>query len=91
MGDVELLLNGDGAKMGRELLNVLDNNECTPLWLAARTGNGKMVKVLLDAGADPSIKNKDGLSPEEAAVKFKKQNVLDAFENDRRIEILEDN
>jgi ankyrin repeat protein len=88
---VEFLLNGDGAKMGRELLNVLDNNGCTPLWLAARTGNGKMVTVLLDAGADPSIKNKDGLSPEEAAVKFKKQNVLDAFENDRRIEILEDN
>jgi len=89
---VEFLLNdGDGLKMGRELLNVLDTNGCTPLWLAARTGNGKMVKVLLDAGADPSIKNKDDLSPEEAAVQFKKQSVIDAFEDFRRIEILEEN
>lgn len=58
-------------------LNEVDNNECTPLWLAARTGNLSMVKLLVDAGADVSLKNIDGMTPLDVAIKFKKEKVVE--------------
>ena len=58
-------------------LNEVDNNECTPLWLAARTGNLSMVKLLVDAGADASMKNIDGMTPLDVAIKFKKEKVVE--------------
>ena len=74
---VDYLLNGtDSYKL---VLNCVDDNECTPLWLAARTGNLKMVKVLVDAGADKSRADKDGLSPQDVASKFKKDKVEEYF------------
>ena len=63
------------------LINEVDENGCTPLWLAARTGDLAMVKLLIDAGADATIKNSEGLSPEEVAVKFKKEKVEQYFAN----------
>ncbi len=59
------------------LLNNVDINECTPLWLAARTGNLSMVKLLVDARADASIKNKDGMTPLDVARKFGKETVVE--------------
>lgn len=65
---------------GIDLLNVPDEaGGCTPLWLAARTGNAKMVRLLLDAGADRTIPNREELTPEQAADKYKKQAVMDLF------------
>lgn len=61
------------------LINEVDENGCTPLWLAARTGDLAMLKLLLDAGADATINNNEGLSPEEVAVKFKKEKVIHYF------------
>jgi ankyrin repeat protein len=61
------------------LINEVDENGCTPLWLAARTGDLAMVKLLIDAGADTTINNNEGLSPEEVAVKFKKEKVEQYF------------
>ncbi len=61
------------------LINEVDENGCTPLWLAARTGDLAMVKQLIDAGADATIKNSEGLSAEEVAVKFKKEKVEQYF------------
>ena len=88
---VEYLLKDEhGSNMGRMLLNEVDEQHCTPLWLAARTGNGKMVKILLEAGADPSIENEEGLTPEAVGEKFGKESVKKAFEDFRRIEILEE-
>ena len=37
-------------------------NRTTPLMMAARYGNSKTVKLLLEEGADPRIRNKQGLS-----------------------------
>ena len=71
-----LLSNSDAAK---DLIDAKDLNGCTPLWLAARTGNLKMVKRLLEAGADSSITDIDGLSPQAAATKFKKNDVSEFF------------
>ena len=75
---VEALLSIDD--FGKQLLNDQDEaGGCTPLWLAARTGNAKMVRLLLDAGADATIKNSDGLTPEEAAIKYDKKKVMEIF------------
>lgn len=74
---VTALLN---IEFGKELVNVQDEaGGCTPLWLAARTGNAKMVRLLLDAGADAAIKNNDGLTAEDAAVKYEKKTVMEIF------------
>lgn len=73
---VEYLLSNQTSA---ELINEVDENGCTPLWLAARTGDLAMVELLIDAGADATIKNSEGLSPEEVAVKFKKEKVEQYF------------
>ena len=75
---VEKLLELD---FGKDLLNVRDGTGgSTPLWLAARTGNKKMVELLLQYGANQNITNKDELSPFEAAVKYEKRQVIEVFE-----------
>uniref|UniRef100_A0A7S3VFA4 Uncharacterized protein n=1 Tax=Chaetoceros debilis TaxID=122233 RepID=A0A7S3VFA4_9STRA len=75
--------NGAGTTDGKLMdldLNGQDENGCTALWLAARTGNLKMVELLINAGGvDESIENKDGLSPQAAAIKYGKQQVIDFF------------
>ena len=72
---VEKLLHHD---FGKRLLNAKDDaGGCTPLWLAARTGNRKMVNILLQSGADLTIANNDGLTPLKAAEKYSKQDVID--------------
>lgn len=68
---------------GQDLLNSSSDDTkgrgCTPLWLASRTGSHKIVKILLEAGADPDTPNVDGITPIEAAEKYKKQEVLDVL------------
>ena len=61
------------------LIDTKDSNGCTPLWLACRTGNLSMVKVLIDAGADTTVANNEGLTPQEVASKFKKDKVVEYF------------
>ena len=66
---------------GKALIDVPDDSGgSTPLWLAARTGNKKMVELLLKYGANQTIRNKDGLTPYEAASKYDKQQVIEVFE-----------
>lgn len=63
-----------------ELLEKPNTNGCTPLWLAARSGRPEVVEILLKAGADPTIQNKDNISPVDAATKFKREQVSELFE-----------
>lgn len=63
------------------LIDEKDSAGCTALWLAARTGNLKMVQLLIDAGADESITDHEGLSPQDVAVKFNKDAVNKYFRN----------
>ena len=60
-------------------MNTVDLTGCTPLWLAARTGNLSMVELLMDAGADATIKNDENLTPQDVAVKFKKEKVAEYY------------
>jgi ankyrin repeat protein len=53
-----------------------NTNGCTPLWLAARSGRPDVVEMLLQAGADPTAANKEGLSPLDVAVKYKREPIL---------------
>lgn len=52
---VKLLLEQQGIE-----LNTIDVDNFTPLMWAARKGNSEIVDLLLKAGADSSIKNKNG-------------------------------
>jgi ankyrin repeat protein len=74
---VEYLLSN--SSIATTLINEKDENGCTPLWLASRTGDLAMVQLLIDAGADATLKNNEGLSPEEVATKFKKEKVQQYF------------
>lgn len=74
---VEFLLNKTDAST--LLIDMKDGNGCTPLWLACRTGNLSMVKVLIDAGADTKVANNEGLTPQDVASKFKKDKVVEYF------------
>lgn len=74
---IQYLLAMDGAD---EFLNAQDSNGCTPLWLAARTGNVNVVRMLVEAGADATIQNHDGLCPNQVAEKYNKQKVLEYFQ-----------
>mmetsp|Transcript_18918 Transcript_18918/g.28542 ORF Transcript_18918/g.28542 Transcript_18918/m.28542 type:complete len:340 (+) Transcript_18918:89-1108(+) len=60
-----------------KLLELSNKNGCTPLWLAARSGRQDVAAILLEAGADPTIKNNDGLSPLDVATKYERQEIFD--------------
>jgi hypothetical protein len=45
------------------VVNVKDNNECTPLHWAAFLNNYEAVKILLAAGADKNAQDKEGKTP----------------------------
>lgn len=52
-------------------LNVKTGSGNTPLHYAALNGNNKIIKILLDAGADPKVKNDQGQTAYyEAASRF---------------------
>ena len=69
------------TEAGRAMLNVQDDGvgRFTPLWLAARTGNVSMIRLLRDAGASEDILNSDGLTPLQAAEKYGKEKAVDEF------------
>lgn len=74
---VEFLLKQDQAKT--YLLNQKDLNGSTPAWLAARTGNLSILELLMDAGSDATITDNEGLSPQDVAIKYKKEKVIEYF------------
>jgi uncharacterized protein len=49
-------------KQPRVQLDALNADDCTPLMLAARRDNSKLVKLLLEAGADTRVMNRKGAS-----------------------------
>uniref|UniRef100_A0AC35GCF3 Uncharacterized protein n=1 Tax=Panagrolaimus sp. PS1159 TaxID=55785 RepID=A0AC35GCF3_9BILA len=50
--------------------NVTQTNGQTPLHIAAKSGNSKMIKLLLYEGADPRLKSDNGETPLHVSAKF---------------------
>lgn len=49
----------------------------TPLHLAASKGNGQIVKLLIAKGADINIKDREGATPLNAAVRLKQNDIAE--------------
>ena len=54
-------------------------NNTTPLMMAARGGKILTVKLLLDSGADATLKNDVGMSAIDFAKKFNHQDIVDGL------------
>jgi palmitoyltransferase len=57
--------------------NVVGHDGCTPLHLAASTGNRKCIQGLLEAGADVRAKDENLRTAEEMASEFGKRDIWD--------------
>jgi hypothetical protein len=62
-------------------LRQVDFDGNTPLHIAAMLGSREMVEALLDAGADPAAKNKDGETPLDVAQRDRRRKVVRLLEN----------
>ena len=57
-------------------INLLDSNNMTPLHFAAQNNNYDMVQLFCENGANPFIKNVDGLKPSDLCTDFKTKSYL---------------
>lgn len=60
-------------------LNFMSRSGETPLTLASKLDNIKLIKILLYAGANPKFKNKKGLSPYDIASRMGKKRQLQLY------------
>lgn len=67
----------EGAEARPELLGAPDKDGRTALHLAAATGHQEAIKALIDAAADTSVKDKEGLTPLALADKCKQHKALE--------------
>ena len=65
----EFLIN-KGAKV-----NALSESDTTPLMMAVRSGNIRLVRLLLDRGADLQIRNHQGFSAIDVADLFNQEEI----------------
>ena len=61
----ELLNSLDFSQLNDDVINKQNNGKQTPLHYAAVRNNHKSIVWLMDQGADPSLKDVDGLRPGE--------------------------
>ena len=67
----------DSAKeRGIDLVNIKDNQEETPLMIAARNGYLEIASVLLEYNADPNLQNDEGMTAMELAREEEHEEVL---------------
>eukprot|EP00733_Pompholyxophrys_punicea_P000342 Pompholyxophrys_punicea_v1_NODE_89_length_3617_cov_47.365806.p1 type:complete len:429 gc:universal NODE_89_length_3617_cov_47.365806:1173-2459(+) len=65
-------------------VNVLDNEQQTPLHWAAKSANPESVTLLLSLGADATLRDKDGLTVYDLAVKRNRTDIVTLLEQSQR-------
>jgi len=65
------------VKTGAKVNYLYEGGEAAVLVTAAANGNPEIVKTLLDAGADPNIRTKDGKTPLAMAVEKGKPEIAE--------------
>lgn len=61
------------------VLDALSPNRTTPVMMAAREGRGMTVNLLMDAGADASLKNENGLNAIDFANRHNHKDIADGL------------
>lgn len=65
--------------MTPDTVNATDSQGNTPLHAAVKAGSVESVSFLLEAGADPTMKNHEGILPEESARAMERSDILEMF------------
>ncbi|KAL2064482.1 hypothetical protein VTL71DRAFT_4976 [Oculimacula yallundae] len=73
---VGLVVDKLHANNGLDLLNGVDENGCTPLHYACRSGRPETVSILLNARADVGILDKNSRTPLHACAEFEEEKKL---------------
>lgn len=73
---IGLLLEHFSAIGRTDIINTPDEKGRTALHEACRSGRPESVALLLEAGADVNVKDKEGLSPLHACAEFQDENLL---------------
>lgn len=71
------------VKKNSSLVNKRNNQGETPLMVAARYGSPESLKILMNAGADPTLRNNKGQTAQEIAKESKNKNTFE-FLNKRK-------
>lgn len=62
-------------------INSLDKDGCTALFLACQNNHLEVVQLLLDYGANPTIPNKNGITPYTIALRLQHYPILRVLRN----------
>ena len=73
------LFFGQLAKENPKQLNMLDLKRQTPLMLMAEAGDTELVRIMLQAGADPEIQDLQGMTALHSACKSRVDSCVDAL------------
>lgn len=67
------------AQQAPQQLNIADFKQQTPLMLMAEAGDTELVRIMLEAGADPEIQDWQGMTALHAAIKSRVDSCVDAL------------
>ncbi len=85
IGSVKELLDKWNSNIAKEIVNLPDNQSgYTPSWIAVKKGNLDMVKLLLEYGADPNVK--DAVYEDSLLIEIIEN---ERVESSKKIEIIE--
>jgi hypothetical protein len=67
------------AQQAPKQLNIADFKKQTPLMLIAEAGDAELVRIMLQAGADPEMQDRQGMTALHSAIKSRVDSCVDAL------------